>query len=151
MAIVLINYPSYRLLQGNQKKEKKLFETQTIIIIKWLTTVTTRSRIQNITTKYFDSRSKLINCETFILNFIVIENRFPLMESNMEARIGNTNSNISNSNNKINDTNYFHGGRYSIYTTNGNNTVLVRPNASLPRKLHTGINRNAYYGYSHGK
>lgn len=69
------------------------------------------------------------------------------MEANMEARMGNTNIN------KINDTNYYNGRRFStIYTTNGsNNTVLVRPNASLPRKLPTSMNRNAYYGYSHGE
>lgn len=69
------------------------------------------------------------------------------MEANMESRMGNANIN------KINDTNFYNGRRYSttLYTTNGNNTVLVRPNASLPRKLHTSINRNAYYGYSHGK
>lgn len=74
------------------------------------------------------------------------------MEANMEARIGNANINNIIGGNKINDAGYFNGRRYSTtYTTNGNNTVLIRPNASLPRKLHTSINRNAYYGYSHGK
>lgn len=103
-------------------------------------------------TFWFEIKDNLKLWFSFSWNFIVIEIRFPLMESNMEARMGNTNgingNNISNSTNKINDINYFHGGRYSVYTSNGNNTVLVRPNASLPRKLH---NRVAYYGYSHGK
>lgn len=114
-----------------------------------------RERKKLLLWPYFDlwERSTIVKiaktylfCFDFHCHWYTHNGRFPSMEANMEARIGNTNIN------KINDTNYYNGRRYStIYTSTGNNTVLVRPNASLPRKLHTSLNRNAYYGYSHGK
>lgn len=70
-----------------------------------------------------------------------ISNRFPSMESNIEAR------------NK-NDSNYFHGNtnRYSVYPSN--NSFAMRQNGSLPRKFTTNTSipvRTDYYNYSHGK
>lgn len=90
-----------------------------------------RSNIINIWLIYF-----LFFCQLFIWS----NNRFPSMESSMEARTGN----------KI-DT-YFHSSRpYTIYSNSGNH-FTARQNGSLPRKFNSSIPiRNEYYGYTHGK